>query len=122
MKGSKYDTSNNGMCDAAACKNVLMLADAREVDTKMLPVITADAAKIGITFKVRTIKGAYPTIQTPSKNIPIAERPGWGKDYADALTFFTAAVRRTHDHRERQHELLAGRRDACPVQGAEDQW
>jgi peptide/nickel transport system substrate-binding protein len=89
MKGSKYDTSNNGMCDAAACKNVLLLADAREVDTKMLPVITADAAKIGITFTVRTIKGAYPTIQTPSKNIPIAERPGWGKDYADALTFFT---------------------------------
>jgi hypothetical protein len=38
---------------------------------------------------VRTINGAYPTIQTPSKNIPIAERPGWGKDYADALTFFT---------------------------------
>ena len=25
----------------------------------------------------------------PSKNIPIAERPGWGKDYADALTFFS---------------------------------
>jgi hypothetical protein len=28
-------------------------------------------------------------IQTPSKNIPISERPGWGKDYADALTFFS---------------------------------
>ena len=28
-------------------------------------------------------------LQTPSKNIPIGERPGWGKDYADALTFFT---------------------------------
>jgi hypothetical protein len=27
-------------------------------------------------------------IQTPSKNVPIAERPGWGKDYADAYTFF----------------------------------
>ena len=25
----------------------------------------------------------------PAKNIPIAERPGWGKDYADALTFFS---------------------------------
>jgi len=24
-----------------------------------------------------------------SNNIPISERPGWGKDYADALTFFT---------------------------------
>ena len=25
----------------------------------------------------------------PSKNIPIAERPGWGKDYADPYTFFS---------------------------------
>jgi len=89
MKGSKYDTKHNGMCSAPQCKNVFLLADAREVDTKMLPVIEADAKKIGITFKVHTIKGAYPTLQTPSKNVPIGERPGWGKDYADALTFFT---------------------------------
>ena len=89
MMGSKYDTSKNGMCDAPQCHGVLLLADTRQVDTKMLPVIEADAKKIGITFTVRTINGAYPTIQTPSKNIPIAERPGWGKDYADALTFFT---------------------------------
>jgi hypothetical protein len=34
-------------------------------------------------------QGAYPTLQTPSRNIPISERPGWGKDFADPLTFFT---------------------------------
>ena len=67
---------------------MLLLADTRAVDTKMLPVLQADAKKIGITFTVRSINGAYPTIQTPSKNIPISERPGWGKDYGDALTFF----------------------------------
>jgi len=55
----------------------------------MLPVIESDAGKIGITFAVHTIKGAYPTLQTPSRNIPIGERPGWGKDFADPLTFFT---------------------------------
>jgi peptide/nickel transport system substrate-binding protein len=86
LQGSKY---GNGMCTATACKNVYLLADARVVDTKMLPVIEADAKKIGITFAVHTIKGAYPTLQTPSKNIPISERPGWGKDFADPLTFFT---------------------------------
>jgi peptide/nickel transport system substrate-binding protein len=89
MKGSKYDTKGDGTCSASACKGVYLLADAREVDTKMLPVIQANARKIGITFDVHTIKGAYPTLQTPSKNVPIGERPGWGKDYADALTFFT---------------------------------
>ncbi len=89
MKGSKYDTSNNGMCDASACKNVLLLADTRAQDPKMVSVIQQDAAKIGITFSVRTVNGAYPTLQTVSKNIPLGERPGWGKDYSDALTFFT---------------------------------
>jgi ABC-type transport system substrate-binding protein len=88
MQGSQYDTKHNGMCDASQCKNVLLIADARALDSKMVTVIQQDAAKIGITFTVRTINGAYPTIQTPSKNIPISERPGWGKDYADALTFF----------------------------------
>jgi len=89
MKGSKYDTAGNGTCSAKECKGVLLISDTRAVDTAMLPVIEAGAKKLGITFTVRTINGAYPTIQTPSKNIPFAERPGWGKDYADALTFFS---------------------------------
>jgi peptide/nickel transport system substrate-binding protein len=90
LKKSKYDPKKSGKCTAPACKNILMVADTRAVDTAMIPVIESSAAKIGITFKVRTITGAYPTIQTPSKNVPISERPGWGKDYADASTFFVA--------------------------------
>jgi ABC-type transport system substrate-binding protein len=89
MKGSKYDTDKNGTCSAKECKNVLLIVDTRAVDTKMLPVIVASAKKIGITFAARTVEGAYPTIQNPSKNVPIAERPGWGKDYADPYTFFS---------------------------------
>ena len=88
MKGSRYDTKGDGTCSAAACKNVLLLADVRQVDTKMVPVIQQSAKKIGIAFTVRSVEGAYPAIQTPSRNIPLAERPGWGKDYADAYTFF----------------------------------
>jgi ABC-type transport system substrate-binding protein len=88
MKGSKYDTAGNGTCSAPQCKNVLMVSDTRSVDPGMVATIEQDAKKIGITFKVRQITGAYPTIQTPSKNIPIAERPGWGKDFADPNTFF----------------------------------
>ena len=33
------------------------------------------------------VNGAYPVIQTTSKNIPISTRPRWFKDYADASTF-----------------------------------
>jgi peptide/nickel transport system substrate-binding protein len=88
MKKSKYDPGHTGKCTASACKGVLMIADVRAVDNRMIPVIQADAKKIGITFTVRQINGAYTTIQTTSKNIPFSERPGWGKDYADASTFF----------------------------------
>jgi hypothetical protein len=88
MKGSKYDTTGKGFCTASACKNVLLVADTRDVDTKMLPILETDAKRIGITFKVRVVKGAYPTLQTPKNNVAISERPGWGKDYADASTFF----------------------------------
>jgi len=89
MKGSKYDTKGDGTCSASVCKNVYLLADTRLVDSKLVPVIEADARKLGVTFKLHTINGAYPTLQTPSRGVAISERPGWGKDYADALTFFT---------------------------------
>jgi peptide/nickel transport system substrate-binding protein len=90
MMGSKYDSKGDGTCSASACNHVLLLADTNEVDGKLIPVIEASAQKIGITFSVRQVKGAYPTLQTPAKNIPISEFPGWGKDYADPLTFFQA--------------------------------
>jgi peptide/nickel transport system substrate-binding protein len=88
VKQSKYDPGKTGKCTASACKGVLMIADTRAVDTRMIPVIQNSAKKIGITFTVRSINGAYTTIQTTSKNIPFSERPGWGKDYADPYTFF----------------------------------
>jgi peptide/nickel transport system substrate-binding protein len=87
MKQSKY-SGGSGKCTASACKNVLMIGDTRALDNRMIPVVQANAAKIGITFTVRQINGAYTTIQTTSKNIPFSERPGWGKDYADPYTFF----------------------------------
>jgi peptide/nickel transport system substrate-binding protein len=89
MKRSKY-SGGSGKCTAKACKGVLMIADTRAVDNRMIPIIQASAAKIGITFTVRAINGAYTTIQTTNKNIPFSERPGWGKDYADPYTFFGA--------------------------------
>ena len=88
MKQSKYDPGKTGKCTAAACKGVLTIADTRAVDTRMVPLLEADAAKVGLTLKVRSINGAYTTIQQPSKNIPISERPSWGKDFADPGTFF----------------------------------
>jgi peptide/nickel transport system substrate-binding protein len=88
MKQSKYDPGKTGKCTASACNGVLTIADTRSVDKTMIPILVEDAAKIGLKLTVRSINGAYTTIQTPSKNIPLAERPSWGKDYADPYTFF----------------------------------
>jgi peptide/nickel transport system substrate-binding protein len=89
MKGSKYDVDHNGTCGVpAACHDVLLLNDTAQTYSRMLPTIMQDAKELGITFHVSTISGAFPTLQTTSKNIAIAIFPGWAKDYADALTFF----------------------------------
>ena len=117
MKGSKYDTKGDGTCGASACKNVLSSRTAG-VDTRMLPIIQADAAKIGITFKVRSVNGAYPVINTPKNNIPISDRSSWGKDYGDPGTFFTELFER-HDPPEGEHELLPRRAHAGDREGGE---
>jgi peptide/nickel transport system substrate-binding protein len=88
MRGSKYDLDRDGTCSAPQCKGVLLLSDTRDVDPAITAVVEASAKKIGITFTVRAVSGAFPLIQTPSRNIPIAEFTGWGKDYPDPLTFF----------------------------------
>jgi peptide/nickel transport system substrate-binding protein len=86
MKLSKYANAN-GVCTANECKNVLLITDVRAVDKAMMPVVQAAAKKIGLTFTVRTVNGAYPVIQTTSKNVPISTRPRWFKDYFDPSTY-----------------------------------
>ena len=86
MKLSKYANSN-GVCTAKECKNVLLITDVRAVDKATLPVVQNGASKLGITFTVRSVNGAYPVIQTTSRNIAISNRPRWFKDYADPSTF-----------------------------------
>ena len=89
MSGSKYDTHHDGTCGAPECKNVTLLTDPTYPFPKILTVVQTAARQLGITFHVISINGAYPTLQTTSKNIAIAAFPGWFKDYADALTFFS---------------------------------
>jgi len=88
MKLSKYDKNHDGLCDATACRNLLTITGDREVEKGFIPVLTQNLKTIGIVIKDRVLKDAYTPIQTTRNNIPFSTRPGWGKDYADALTFF----------------------------------
>src|SRR6266540_4195369 len=89
MKQSKYDTNKDGLCDAAACKNLVMINRNVTPWTDLEPVVVSSLNKIGIAVKPRELatSAAYTTIQTVKNNIPIALNAGWGKDYADAYTF-----------------------------------
>jgi peptide/nickel transport system substrate-binding protein len=87
MKQSKYDTDQDGMCDAPECKNVLHVTRTTDVWRNMVPVIEESARKIGIELTTREFEDSYTVIQTVKRSVPISSTPGWGKDYADASTF-----------------------------------
>jgi peptide/nickel transport system substrate-binding protein len=88
MKLSKYDKNHDGICDASACKNLLTITGDRETEKGFIPALSQELKSIGIVIKDRVLKDAYTPIQTTRNNIPFSTRAGWGKDYADALTFF----------------------------------
>jgi peptide/nickel transport system substrate-binding protein len=89
MKQSKYDSNKDGVCDAKACSNLVMINRNVAPWTNMEPVVVSSLEKIGIKVKARELasSAAYTTIQTVKNLIPIALNAGWGKDYPDAYSF-----------------------------------
>jgi peptide/nickel transport system substrate-binding protein len=87
MKQSKYDTDQDGLCDAPECKDVLHFTRNYDPWTAQEPVEEESLSKIGITLQERELADFYTPWQTMNKTSPIASGAGWGKDYADALTF-----------------------------------
>jgi peptide/nickel transport system substrate-binding protein len=87
MKQSKYDSNQDGVCDAAECKNVLHVTRNTDIWVNMEPVIEQAFQKIGIQLVTREFEDSYTVIQTVKRHVPVSSTPGWGKDYADASTF-----------------------------------
>jgi peptide/nickel transport system substrate-binding protein len=87
MKESKYDTNQDGICDAPECKGVLHVTRNTDVWKNMEPIIEESLRKIGIEVTTREFEDSYTVIQTVKRQVPISSTPGWGKDYADASTF-----------------------------------
>ena len=87
MKQSKYDTDQDGICDAPQCKGILHVTRTTDVWKAMVPVIEESFRKIGIEVTTREFEDSYTVIQTVKRHVPVSSTPGWGKDYADASTF-----------------------------------
>jgi peptide/nickel transport system substrate-binding protein len=88
MAQSKYDTDQDGICDAPECKGVLNIMGNTERDKAMVPVMESSLGKIGITMTTRNIDDPYQFIFTPKEQTPMSGTAGWGKDYADAFTYY----------------------------------
>ncbi|MGH2785098.1 MAG: ABC transporter substrate-binding protein [Actinomycetota bacterium] len=88
MKQSKYDTNGDGKCDAAVCRKVLHITRNTPPYTDMAPILETSLAKIGIVLDTKEVPDFYDVVQVPSQTPAIGSGAGWGKDYADASTFF----------------------------------
>ena len=119
MKQSKYDPGKTGKCTASACKNVLMVADTRAVDTRMVPILQADAGKIGITFKVPLDQRRLHDDPGSVEERAVLRAPELGEGLRRPVHLLRRAVRLRRDHPVRQHELLARRPDAGDRQQGE---
>jgi peptide/nickel transport system substrate-binding protein len=87
MAQSKYDTNQDGVCDAPECSGIQHITRNTDVWKNMEPVIESSFLKIGLKVDSRELEDSYTVIQTVSKAVPVSSTPGWGKDYADASTF-----------------------------------
>jgi len=89
MRRSRYDHNGDGVCDDAACRNVLMISSTTPPSPNQEPIIDSALAEIGIHLKIRelTPSSAYSAIQEVKTLAPMASFTQWGKDYADPYTY-----------------------------------
>jgi peptide/nickel transport system substrate-binding protein len=89
MKLSRYDANHDGICEAKACQDVTTITGAIGAEKALVPTLEQNLGAIGIKLRDRLLKDASTPLSTPRLNIAFSTHPGWGKDYADALTFFS---------------------------------
>jgi peptide/nickel transport system substrate-binding protein len=88
MKQSKYDTNQDGQCDAPEC-TFLLLSSNTTPWTNMNPVLVQDLQKIGLDPKLSEVKPDVVNSQaiTVDKLVPMTFGQGWGKDFGSPYGF-----------------------------------
>jgi len=109
MKLSKYDTNHDGMCDTAACSDVVMISQNIPPYSDIEPILVADLAKIGIGITPREfdLGTAFNQIQRPKNQIPSQMAVPWVYDYPDAFSYDGRAVVELFDQRPGQSQHVA---------------
>jgi peptide/nickel transport system substrate-binding protein len=91
MAQSKYDTNHDGVCDASACKHVLMVIDQTDPLPKQAALIQQNIEQIGITVNIQQFQTTtmYTKCETATERVPTCPSEGWYADFADPYAFVT---------------------------------
>jgi peptide/nickel transport system substrate-binding protein len=95
MMQSKYDTNHDGLCDATACKNVLMVVDQTDPFPKMATLVQQNLEALGITVNMKqfTTTTAYTKCETATSQVQVCPSEGWYADFGDPYAFVTQLFR-----------------------------
>ena len=111
MAQSKYDTDQDGTCDAPACKGVINLNRNFAPWTTISPIVAQSAAQIGITIETREASrtAVNDGVQHHRAEDPVQHRQRLGQGLRRPLGVLHH-LRRAQHHPERQHRVRAGGR------------
>jgi peptide/nickel transport system substrate-binding protein len=97
MKQSVYDTDQDGVCDAPECKEILTITDREDPYPEQMALLIQFLEPIGLTLDDKQLERGtmYNKCNDANSHHALCAGPGWGKDYADGVTFgeplFTSA-------------------------------
>lgn len=91
MALSKYDTNQDGVCDAPECSNILSVTDEADPYPEQAALIKQNLEPLGLTLNVTSFERTtmYAKCNSPADKVAFCLAPAWGKDFPDGVTFAT---------------------------------
>jgi len=89
MAESVYDTDGDGVCDDPVCQNILTVSDREDPYPEQTALMSQNLEPLGLTLDVKQLERGtmYNQCNDANSQHAICAAPGWGKDYADGVTF-----------------------------------
>jgi peptide/nickel transport system substrate-binding protein len=89
MALSKYDSDGDGVCDAPECKDILTITDREDPYPDQMALLKQFLEPIGLTLDDKQLERGtmYNQCNDANSHHQLCAGPGWGKDYADGITF-----------------------------------
>jgi peptide/nickel transport system substrate-binding protein len=89
MKQSKYDTDGDGVCDDPSCQNILTMSDREDPYPEQTALLQQNLEPLGLTLDVKELERGtmYNKCNDANSHHALCAAPGWGKDFADGVTF-----------------------------------